>query len=202
MFELIVKTLDGRDHSFTLPEEISIAQFKQQIARSLDVPVDQQRLIFRGKMLSDETILKADEMDRKVVHLVTRPPPSTTDSSTLQEGRNASDETGAQPGENVFVGEINISSFIPPNRIQEILRYVIESVGINADETNFTVSDRGRGIEIQIEIGPNPETVMRREVTQRLAHIRHMISVVNRHINELEIRVNIVFFSKKCRSFC
>lgn len=47
---LQVKTLDGRVFSFTVTADMVVKDFKQLVADKIDVPVEKQRIIFRGKV--------------------------------------------------------------------------------------------------------------------------------------------------------
>jgi hypothetical protein len=50
-----------KDVAFRLPPESTIKQVKEHITGSLDSrpPTDQQRLIYRGKMMQDENVLES-----------------------------------------------------------------------------------------------------------------------------------------------
>ncbi|KAK4434666.1 Ubiquitin-like domain-containing protein CIP73 [Sesamum alatum] len=55
--QLNIKTLDSRICSFYVDKNIVISAFKEKIASETGVPVGQQRLIFRGKVLNDDHLL-------------------------------------------------------------------------------------------------------------------------------------------------
>ncbi|XP_020548190.1 LOW QUALITY PROTEIN: uncharacterized protein LOC105159588 [Sesamum indicum] len=55
--QLNIKTLDSRIFSFYVDKNIVISAFKEKIASEIGVPVGQQRLIFRGKVLKDDHLL-------------------------------------------------------------------------------------------------------------------------------------------------
>ncbi|KAA3673252.1 uncharacterized protein DEA37_0006719 [Paragonimus westermani] len=88
MFDVTIKTLDGRNSIFTVDDEIKVEDFKVEVEAKLEIPVAQQRLIFQGRALQDdsrlidcaawliETCFSLLGVQNKVVHLVPRPPPS------------------------------------------------------------------------------------------------------------------------------
>ncbi|CAL5332061.1 unnamed protein product [Camellia sinensis] len=54
MVELNIKTLDSQIYSFQVDKNMPVSQFKEKIASEIGLPVGQQRLIFRGKVLKDD----------------------------------------------------------------------------------------------------------------------------------------------------
>ncbi|RUS75565.1 hypothetical protein EGW08_016690 [Elysia chlorotica] len=74
---LTVKTLDGKNRSFTLQENLTIKQFKEKISSTIEIPAETQRLIFQGRVMQDEKLLRDYDVNGKVIHLVQRAPPSS-----------------------------------------------------------------------------------------------------------------------------
>ncbi|CAF1062739.1 unnamed protein product [Brachionus calyciflorus] len=51
--QLIVKILNGAEHSIQVPSELTIDELKKNLAEKLNIPKYQQRLMFKGKALCD-----------------------------------------------------------------------------------------------------------------------------------------------------
>jgi len=70
---ITVKILRGRECTIEAPVNSSVSFIKQLVARELDVPVDKQRLLFRGKTLADSQCLRDyNIVDGNKLHLVVR----------------------------------------------------------------------------------------------------------------------------------
>ncbi|XP_078003993.1 ubiquitin-like protein 4A isoform X2 [Phascolarctos cinereus] len=52
--QLTVKALQGRECSLQVPEDERVSTLKHLVSEKLNVPVVQQRLLFKGKALADE----------------------------------------------------------------------------------------------------------------------------------------------------
>ncbi|XP_035651585.1 large proline-rich protein BAG6-like isoform X5 [Oncorhynchus keta] len=79
--EVTVKTLDSRSRSYTVRRELTLKRFKEHISASVDIPVEKQRLIYQGRVLQDEKTLNDYNVADKVIHLVERAPPQTSQSA-------------------------------------------------------------------------------------------------------------------------
>ncbi|CAH1434765.1 unnamed protein product [Lactuca virosa] len=64
----------------------SVESFKSVIAKNCDVPAEQQRLVYKGRLLKDDRTLRSYDLEaEQTVHLVRRLPPATVDLSEFTE---------------------------------------------------------------------------------------------------------------------
>ncbi|GER38778.1 ubiquitin family protein [Striga asiatica] len=112
-----IKTLDSRIFSFLVDRNTLVSAFKEKIAQEVSVPVGQQRLIFRGKILKDDHILSeylTDVEHGDTLHLVERQPQTSPGSNT-----------GAAASSNSSGGGQDTAAGGPLNRIGQISQSVV-----------------------------------------------------------------------------
>ncbi|XP_025206155.1 large proline-rich protein bag6-B isoform X2 [Melanaphis sacchari] len=102
MIDLTIKTLDSQNHKFRVPDTFTILELKEYIAAQVNVAVVQQRLIFCGRVLSNETKLADIGIDGKVMHLVQKVPRLTT--TTSGSSSSTTTNTNSRSGQNAGPG--------------------------------------------------------------------------------------------------
>ncbi|KAK7382910.1 hypothetical protein VNO78_28574 [Psophocarpus tetragonolobus] len=127
--QLNIKTLDSRIYSFQVDKNMPVSLFKDKIANEIGVPVSQQRLIFRGKVLKDEHVLSEYHVENgHTLHLVERQP-----NQSQASGTSSGESTGTSGNRGNDVG-----SGSPRNRVGQISHSVVLGT--------FNVGEQGEGI--------------------------------------------------------
>ncbi|KAF5455692.1 hypothetical protein F2P56_025242 [Juglans regia] len=125
--QLNIKTLDSRIYSFQVEKNMPVSSFKEKIANEIGVPVGQQRLIFRGRVLKDDHLLSEYHVENgHTLHLVERQPAQVQPSSGAGSG-----ETAGSNGSDASIGN-------PRNRVGQISHSVVLGT--------FNVGDQGEGV--------------------------------------------------------
>eukprot|EP00756_Hemistasia_phaeocysticola_P034675 Hpha_TRINITY_DN16536_c0_g1::TRINITY_DN16536_c0_g1_i4::g.135882::m.135882/K08770/UBC; ubiquitin C len=110
-FEIHVKTLTGRTLTLLVRSSDTILNIKEMLLSAEGLPVDQQRLIFRGRHVEDgRTLDDCNIQLRSTLHLVLKFKGSATDTSRVQRqegaGRVEAETSGAHGGAAVQQGVI------------------------------------------------------------------------------------------------
>uniref|UniRef100_A0ACD5TAX4 Uncharacterized protein n=1 Tax=Avena sativa TaxID=4498 RepID=A0ACD5TAX4_AVESA len=102
--EINIKTLESQVHKLRVQKSETVLNLKEKIVDVAGIPVDQQRLIFRGRVLKDDHLLSEYHLeDGYTLHLVARraaegQPSSGTSEENTQANVNAV-ENGAMLGD-------------------------------------------------------------------------------------------------------
>ncbi|KAM5565255.1 ubiquitin-like domain-containing protein CIP73 [Rosa sericea] len=146
--EINIKTLESQIYSFQVEKNMLVSLFKEKIADQTGVPVGQQRLIFRGKVLKDDHPLSEYHLENgHTLHLVVRQPsqPQTSsDTSSAEPNANAGNEGNGAPrgrigqiSHSVVLGTFNVGDQgegMAPD-LSRVIGAVLNSIGIGNQAT-------------------------------------------------------------------
>ncbi|CAK7346073.1 unnamed protein product [Dovyalis caffra] len=128
--KLNIKTLDSQIYSFQVNKNMPVSVFKEKIANEIGVPVSQQRLIFRGRVLKDEHLLSEYQVENgHTLHLVARQPAEPQPSANAGAGDTTRDNSNQ--GNDASAG-------VPRNRLGQVSHSVVLGT--------FNVGEQGEGM--------------------------------------------------------
>lgn len=189
--QVSVKTLDSQTKVFTVSEESTVKEFKDQIASDVNIPSDKQRLIFKGKVLQDDKKLSEYGVDGCVIHLVERKPPPLGASS--QDGPNGSSSSstsssGSLPlgvGPNIVMGAFSMPVDVV-GATQQIVQSLVNQLGVDSAQANISTTSSDDGSSVNVHINLQATTQPGNDVSQRINRARHFMRAASNSLNRSE----------------
>ncbi|KAM7391855.1 hypothetical protein PAMP_022510 [Pampus punctatissimus] len=111
---LTVKPLQGKECSVHVTEDEKVSTVKELVSERLNIPANQQRLLYKGKALSDEHRLSDYSIGPEAkLNLVIRPVGERTGASGMGASSSSSSNSGTQGGVWQTVSTILARHFSP-----------------------------------------------------------------------------------------
>jgi len=135
-----VKTLDGAEHVISISRTSPISRLKTLIEEKTGIPPGGQRIIFQGRMLTDELALNsAGVKDQSVIHCVERAPPAGPGQSSPAAAGNVSGNvpTSSNPDENV---RENRNRNRVRNQMERHVQQFVQSLALLGDQADQSVA--------------------------------------------------------------
>lgn len=197
--EVTVKTLDSQSRSYRVRGELTVMQFKEHIASSVEIPVDKQRLIYQGRVLQDDRTLTEYNVDGKVIHLVERAPPQASVSSSggvsavpggvEDAGSNSHNSTSSQGSPHdrngnsyVMLGTFNLPvNIMDPQHIQMSVQQMMAGVGEAGRNARVSTSSGSNGsVEVQFNLDQSVQSEPRMRLQLAQSLLREACSLIHR----------------------
>ncbi|XP_069120760.1 large proline-rich protein BAG6-like isoform X1 [Argopecten irradians] len=193
MMDVTVKTLDGQNRNYSVPDNITVKQFKEKIANSINISADIQRLIFQGRVMQDEKQMKDYDVHGKVIHVVQRMPPSSTPRPSGGATNSSTPSTGGATGEqnlhSTLIGSfINLPSDVAdPNQVHNIVQQAVNNMGDMGRSARVTTnaSDDGSSVDVHIHLGQVPGA-RQSESQLRINQARRMLQMARENLDKLD----------------
>ncbi|XP_039684407.1 ubiquitin domain-containing protein DSK2b isoform X2 [Medicago truncatula] len=100
-----VRCSNGTKYSVQVSLDSTVGSFKDLIARNCDIPAQQQRLIYKGRILKDDQTLQSYGLEADhAVHLVRSFAPTNASGGTNSSGTNTTTNDAAGAGANAAGG--------------------------------------------------------------------------------------------------
>ncbi|KAG8184147.1 hypothetical protein JTE90_010189 [Oedothorax gibbosus] len=208
MLEVTVKTLDSQNHSFTVPDETTVKEFKDHIAPVLFkslvkivVSLTARFCVSLGWLKPYITIFRLlPDVNGKVIHVVQSLPPlrnsgssgasttsSTTGGTTTGGPRNHRDAAG------FLLGAFTIpQDMVDPAQVQNIVQDVVSGMGeIGRNATVMSRASDDGSVDVHINLGRVPMQVpLQSEAQLRMNRVQTMLLRANHLLDSLEDGAN------------
>ncbi|XP_025757906.1 large proline-rich protein BAG6 isoform X2 [Oreochromis niloticus] len=167
MIEVTVKTLDSQSRTYKVRGQLTVKQFKEHIASSVEIPVDKQRLIYQGRVLQDDRTLTEYSVS----------------TNGAEGGSNSSSSHGSSQGaphdrngnSYVMLGTFNLPvNMMDSQQIQMSVQQMVAGVG----ETRVSTGSGSNGsmdTQINLDRSVQSEPRVRLQLAENLLRDAHSL---------------------------
>lgn len=171
-----IKTTSGETFTIECSPNITIAELKELISQKSNIPVNQQRLVYRGRVLKDPCTLNSYEcQDGHAIHLVRGQPQQEQQQQQIPRQPQSDLFGGIDP--NIFQSPIFQNMLNNPQLIQTMMQNnpYIQQIAQNNPELAALLQDPEM-IRRSIEIARNPSLAreMMRNTDRAMSNIESL----------------------------
>ncbi|CAD2103731.1 ubiquitin domain-containing protein DSK2, putative [Plasmodium vinckei] len=180
------KVTGGKEFTISIEPTITVIELKQKCAEHVDIPVESQRIIFKGKILKDkEPLTLYNVADGNVMHLVRSSVPAK-DSEAEKESNK---ESSSAPDQNQGINE-NLNNF-NDNPLVQMLMQRGAGVDMNSFGQGLGGGDFNYG-NLASMLNPNGNGEFNRESISSLLNNPLARSLMNELSNNPEMLTNLI----------
>ncbi|KEG02070.1 ubiquitin domain-containing protein DSK2, putative [Plasmodium vinckei vinckei] len=180
------KVTGGKEFTISIEPTITVIELKQKCAEHVDIPVESQRIIFKGKILKDkEPLTLYNVADGNVMHLVR----SSVPAKDSEPEKESNKESNSAPDQNQGINE-NLNNF-NDNPLVQMLMQRGAGVDMNSFGQGLGGGDFNYG-NLASMLNPNGNGEFNRESISSLLNNPLARSLMNELSNNPEMLTNLI----------
>lgn len=138
VYEVNIKCIDGTVTKMQIPSNLRGFSLKQRILNQLHVPIERQRLIFRGRVVQDEDVLGQHiTQSGQTIHLVQRPASVLNGSAQSSNSQGEDGQPAGPPPQTTATDSVGnpppIMTFPGQSELSQILGSMLGAVNARGD---------------------------------------------------------------------
>ncbi|ETB57859.1 hypothetical protein YYC_04659 [Plasmodium yoelii 17X] len=180
------KVTGGKEFTISIEPTITVMELKQKCAEHVDIPVESQRIIFKGKILKDkEPLTLYGVADGNVMHLVRSSVPAKDSEAEKENNKESNSATDQNQGINENLNNFNDNPLVQM-LMQRGAGVDMNSFGQGVGDGNFNYGN------LASMLNPNGNGEFNRESISSLLNNPLARSLMNELSNNPEMLTNLI----------